>query len=95
MVPVVDHDDVAIRRLACQSRRQAIRTPLTTPVKVPHPPRPTGQPIPDLIETAAIRAIKDGSECITEEALDSKTLVLPLVSMKRKTERRLDRKSVV
>lgn len=40
-----------------------------------------------LIESAAIRAIRDGSECITEETLSSKDLVLPLVSMTRKSER--------
>ena len=41
-----------------------------------------------LIESAAIEAIKDGTECITEETLASNHLILPLVSMTRKAERR-------
>jgi replication-associated recombination protein RarA len=42
-----------------------------------------------LIESAAIEAIKDGTECVTEEALASNRLLLPLVSMTRKAERRV------
>jgi hypothetical protein len=42
-----------------------------------------------LIESAAIQAISDGTECITEEALSSKSLVLPLVSMTRKSQRQV------
>jgi hypothetical protein len=42
-----------------------------------------------LIESAAIQAISDGTECITEEALSSGRLVLPLVSMTRKTQRQV------
>jgi Bacterial TniB protein len=38
-----------------------------------------------LIETAAVRAIRDGSEAVTEELLSSRTLELPLVSMTRKS----------
>jgi hypothetical protein len=38
-----------------------------------------------LIETAAIQAIKDGSEAITEELLSARTLQLPLVSTTRKS----------
>lgn len=38
-----------------------------------------------LIETAAVQAIRDGSEAITEELLSSRTLELPLVSMTRKS----------
>jgi Bacterial TniB protein len=42
-----------------------------------------------LIETAVVQAIADGSECITEALLASDSLVLPLVSLTRKTERRV------
>jgi hypothetical protein len=41
-----------------------------------------------LIESAAIQAIADGAESITEGILSSKNLILPLVSMTRKTGRR-------
>ncbi|MGA9766416.1 MAG: TniB family NTP-binding protein [Rhodomicrobium sp.] len=41
-----------------------------------------------LIESAVVEAIRDGSECITEDTLISKNLVLPLVSMTRKTIQR-------
>jgi hypothetical protein len=42
-----------------------------------------------LIESAAIEAIKDGTECISEATLGSNRLILPLVSMTRKAERRV------
>jgi hypothetical protein len=42
-----------------------------------------------LIESACVQAIGDGSECITEAMLSSRSLVLPLVSMMRKGERRV------
>ncbi|PWT98397.1 MAG: transposase [Candidatus Melainabacteria bacterium] len=38
-----------------------------------------------LIETAAVQAIRDGSEAVTEELLSARTLELPLVSMTRKS----------
>ena len=38
-----------------------------------------------LIETAAVHAIRDGSEAVTEESLSARTLELPLVSMTRKS----------
>lgn len=40
-----------------------------------------------LIETAAVKAIENGSECITEEIFTSGELMLPLVSMDRKSTR--------
>jgi hypothetical protein len=42
-----------------------------------------------LIESAAIQAISDGTECITEESLASRNLILPLVSMTRKIQRQV------
>ena len=42
-----------------------------------------------LIESACIQVIRDDSECINEVALSSRSLILPLVSMTRKSERRM------
>jgi hypothetical protein len=46
-----------------------------------------------LIETVAVEAIRSGAECITTESLEADGLVLPLVSMTRKTEERLRRRA--
>lgn len=41
-----------------------------------------------LLESACVQAIEDGSEAVTETSLSSRSLILPLVSMTRKSDRR-------
>jgi DNA-binding MarR family transcriptional regulator len=52
VVPVVDHDDVAVGRLPRQPRRKAIGAALAAPVEIPHAPGPSGQPIAGLRQPA-------------------------------------------
>jgi hypothetical protein len=45
-----------------------------------------------LIETVAVEAIRNGSECITADSFANDELVLPLVTMTRQAERQLQRR---
>lgn len=47
-----------------------------------------------LIETVAVEAVRNGSETITLESFDNDGLVLPLVAMARRSERRLQRSAI-
>lgn len=46
-----------------------------------------------LIETLAVEAVRTGAEAITLDSFDGDNLVLPLVAMARRSERRLQRQA--
>ncbi|WP_367317091.1 hypothetical protein [Agrobacterium salinitolerans] len=46
-----------------------------------------------LIETVAVEAVRTGAEAIKLDSFDGDNLVLPLVAMARRSERRLQRQA--